>query len=343
MYDLEISMNNRTNRQLMEERIKFLRIRHAQKHGLKDRIRSLLLGGTVMHERRTCITYNAESFNENNSILFTGQCLLKKDENLECPVTLQDAIECEVLRDLLEKHPMPAVCMYPDSIYREFMKGFSENDVDEKNVEIATDKYMRFRRIMLPGVQHIRISDFNGKFTGEIFGEERERLSGEVRRIYGGRLLPESQTHSLQKVLLDYGFKTIILPSIIGYGNRNIVIFAEPAEICSVYAAEIAGRALGKDIKIGLLGNLPVPSLEFLIDRKIDMYSANRNARIYLNESDSEVRKKLDAEPDFCAVSVYLSPLTTTDQLTDARKSRKKEEIAEILMEQIKVFRRYVE
>src|SRR3989344_6302905 len=133
MYDLEISTDNRTNRQLMEERIKFLRIRHAQKHGLKDRIRSLLLRCTVMHERRTCITYNAESFNETNAMLFTGQCLLKKDENLECPVTLQDAIECERLKTLLKVHPIPAVCMYPDSVYREFIKGWSGNDTDERS------------------------------------------------------------------------------------------------------------------------------------------------------------------------------------------------------------------
>ena len=40
-------------------------------------------------ERKSCLTYNAESFNEYNTILFTGQCLLKKDE-----------IEIEILREV---------------------------------------------------------------------------------------------------------------------------------------------------------------------------------------------------------------------------------------------------
>lgn len=342
MYGFETLTDNRTNRQLMEERTKLLRRKNCERYALKDKSNSPLLKDTAMQERKTCLTYNAESLDENNAVLFTGQCLLKKEENLECPVTLQDAIECERLKTLLEKYPLPAVCMYPDSVYREFIKGWSGNDANEKDIDVATEIYLKFRRKVLPEVEHIRTSELQS-FGEPISKEELEIARKQIRKIYGGRILTDGQEHPLQRVLLDYGLKTIHITSKMGYGAKNIVIFAEPDEICSVHATAVVANTLGMNIKIGLLGQLPVPSLDFLLDREIIMYSANRKSRIYLSESDADIRRKLETESDFCAVSTYLSPLTTREQLEYAKKSRNKGDMVEILMEQIVRFRKYLE
>lgn len=343
-YEFETLTDNRINKQLMVERINLLRRRHGEKHGLRDRSKSPLLRDTVMQMRKTNITYNAESFGERKTVIFTGQCLLKKNEDLECPVTLQDAIECARLNTLLEAHPVPAVCMYPDSTYANFIHGWSGAEADENDIDAATNIYMGFRGRMLHNVKHVRVSDIQRELDERtsLSTEEKERLKGKIRRIYGGRLLGEGQEHPLQEVLLEYGIKAVVLPSIIGYEEVNIAIFAEPAEICSTYAAEIVNKALNRKNQIGLLGQLPVPSLNYLVDRELDMYSAGRESRIHLHETDREIRKKLEAEPDFCLVTLCLSPLTTEAQLEEVGKSRDRNEGIDVIMEQVNKFRRYL-
>ena len=346
MYGYDIQIDNRTNKQLIKEMIKLLKIKHGERHGLKNKSNSPLLEGTIMQKRGTCMTYNAELLNEENALLFTGQCLIKEDDDPECPITLQDAVECARLRALLELHPLPALCMYPDSTYAKFIQGWSGRDVDEKSIHAATDRYIAFRKNMLPGVEHIRVSDFqeviDQQISGQLSQEERNSLRTRIKRIYGGRFLRAGQEHPLQEVILEYGIKTVLLPSLKGYGNRDIAVFAEPAEVCSVYSTEFVSMALRKDTEIGLIAQLPVPSLEFLIDRKLDMYSARREARIHLNEPDGVIRRKLEAEPDFCLVSLALSPLTTEAQLDELGKSRKREEGIDLMMGQIEEFRRYL-
>ncbi len=336
----EIETDNRTNQQVMVERIKTLRRRHCGEQGLKDRSKSPLLTDTVMQNRKTTITYNAEDFNEEDTIIFTGQCLLKKEEDLECPVTLQDAVECARLNTLLEAHPVPVVCMYPDSTYAEFIHGWSGVEANENDIDTATDIYMGFRGRMLPKVEHVRLSEVN--LDGVIHLPEKGRLTTQIRRIYGGRLLMDGQEHPLQRVLMEYGIKTIALPVFFGYEGKNIAIFAEPDETSSTYAAEIVNGVVGMVGQIGLLGQLPVPSLNYLVDRELDMYSAVRENRIHLHEDDLGIRRKLEAEPDFCLVTLCLSPLTTEAQLDEIGKSRDRNVGIDILMEQINEFRRYL-
>lgn len=345
MYESGHYNNNKTNRQLTEEMIRLLRRRHGEKHGLKDKAKSPLLKDTLMLERKTCITYNAGSLDE-SAVLFTGQCLLKKGDDLECPVTFQDAVECARLNELLKVHTIPTICMYPDSTYAKFIRGWSGANVSENDINTTTKAYIEFRGRILPNIKHVRVSDFQEEIDKvvkkHIPDEERDILRKKIRRIYGGRLLKDGREHPLQEVLLEYGIKTILLPSIIGYENRDIGVFAEPAEICSTYAAEMVSRALDMNIQIGLIGQLPVPSLEFLIDRELDMYSARRESRIHLNETDSQIRAKLEAEPDFCLVSLYLSPLTTEEQLQEIGKSRDRRAGTDIMVDQIREFRRYL-
>ena len=346
LYTSTIRIETETNRQLMEKRVKSLRIDHGQKHGLKDKAASPLIRDTILKKRKICISYNAESLEEENTVLFTGQCLLKEDEDLECPVTLDDAIECATLRHLLETSSMPAICMYPDSVYKEFVLGWSGKEVGEREIELATEKFMAFRRRMLPDrVEHVRTSEVEEQINSllpENFLEQKEILKRKIRRIYGGRVLSDGQEHHLQEVILNYGIKTIILPVMLGYKNKDVVLFAEPQEVCSVYAAELASKALNRNIRIGLLGQLPVPSLTFLIDKKIDMYSAGRDSRIHLNEPDNEVRRKLEERPTFCLLSLYLSPLTTEEQLQEIGKSKDRKIGIDLMIEQIRAFRGYL-
>ena len=148
-------------------------------------------------------------------------------------------------------------------------------------------------------------------------------------------------THPLQKTVLEYGIKEIVLPLIAGHGDRDIVVFAEPDEICSVKAAELVRGELHMNNQIGLIGQLPLPSLEFPLRGKIRMYSANRDDRIHLNENDTEIKTKLESDPLFSLLVLELSPLTTRDQLEYVMGSRDRKIGIDLLMEQIKLFREY--
>lgn len=337
--------DNRLNHDIMRSSLATLRERNASRYGLPNKVpskHSRLIGGTTLYERRTTLGYNLDSLNEETTVLFTGQCLVKDEENLECPITLEDAIECERLKELLQKHPMPAICMYPDSTYVKFVEAWSGDRVSSEIVSSTTQKYVKFRTRIIPGITHLITSEVDAKLQS-MTPPDTDDLEKRVRRIYGGRVLENGQTHPLQRTVLQYGIDEILLPMIAEHGDKDIVVFAEPDEICSIRAAELVRDALGIRKQIGLIGQLPLPSLGFPLGGKIRMYSASRKDRIHLNEDDSQIRKKLESDPFFSLLGLQLSPLTTNEQLEYLMKSRDRNIGIDMLMEQIKLFRRYVE
>lgn len=336
--------DDRLNREVILRSVANLREKSASRYGLRNKVPvsySNLIGGTILYERRALLGYNLDPLTEENAVLFTGQCLIKDNEDLECPITLEDAAECERLKELVQRHPMPVVCMYPDSTYIEFIKGWSGEHVTEEMVNDATEKYIIFRRRILPGIIHYRTSELEEEVKAVINHLEIGNLQRQVRRIYGGRTLGHDDAHPLQKTVLEYGIKEIALPLIAGYGDRDIVVFAEPDEICSVKAAELVRGELHMNNQIGLIGQLPLPSLGFPLRGKIRMYSANRDDRIHLNENDAEIKTKLESDPLFSLLVLQLSPLTTRDQLEYIMGSRDRKIGIDLLMEQIKLFREY--
>ncbi len=335
-------VDNRTNSEAMVNLMANLRKRNASRYGLKEGVpRSYLIGGTSMHERRGCLGYNLSGIND-NVVLFTGQCLVKDREDKECPVTLEDALECEKLRDLLEKNPVPTVCMYPDSMYKAFIEAWSGKEADDKTIDLATERYIQFRKSMLPGIAHVRTSEIEDRLAGFMKRDMNHIRTG-IRRIYGGRVLKEGQEHQLQQTILEYGIKMVALPIIAGHENKSVVVFAEPDEICSVKAAESVAEELGVNVSFALIGQIPLPSIDFPSSGRIRMYSAEREKRIHLNESDESIRKKFGNDINLLLLSLYSSPLTSGSDLEHIGRSKDRLVGIDLMMQQIDRFRSHLQ
>jgi hypothetical protein len=330
--------DRRLNREVMPKLAKDLRKMNAARYRLKQKPPiSYLTSNTSLSRRNLLIGYN-NSERLGNTLVFTGQCLLKDQEDLECPVTIEDAIECERLAEILSKTPTPSVCIYPDSTYVNFIAGWSGESADQRAVETCTKIYMRFRDRILPNVTHIKTSDYEQEIKRILAetGVDIVKLRSEIRRIYGGRIVENGQSHSLQQSVLEYGIKGCLIPKILERTEKTTVTFAEPDEICSVSASQIFAREVGFDTEFSLIGQVPLPPVEY--DRQnVRMYSALRAKRIHINETSTARSKFLD-NPEFLLLYLYMSPLTTEDQLAYIGKSRDRRIGIDIAMEQIKKF-----
>ena len=344
MFDYEIPEDRRPNSEVMTKLAKTLRIMNAGRYGLKDRFSAnYLVAGTTLARRNLLIGYNNSS-QPGNTFIFTGQCLVKDQEDTECPVTIEDALECERLAEILAANPTPCVCIYPDSTYSNFVAGWSGEDVNESVIESCTLNYIRFRERILPQIIHVRTSDHEHEIKRILaeLGVDIPSLRSNVRRIYGGRVLKKDASHSLQQSVLEYGVKACLIPRILGRREKYSVTFAEPDEICSVSAAQLFDTAIGSGMDFSLVGHVPLPPVEY--DRRnVRMYSAGRDKRIHLNESNSEIRSKLLDNPNFLLLYLYMSPLTTDDQLSYIGKSRDRRIGIEVAMDQVSKFKQYLE
>lgn len=315
-----------------------------------------LFEGTFLKERDIAIPYGVNgNLTSENTVVFAGQCLLKRNENSECPITLEDIIDTLKLRDFLERTGLPAVCMIPDSIYldRKFLDPWFGRITDlgeiRRRVEDFTELYIKVRSRITPSVKNIRTSEIEKELNAASNRLSLSKLVPQIRQVYGGRFLGRKEEyHPLSPTILDYGLISMLLPQAAGYPGRNVLVFAEPDEICSVKAAETIIRErrskLDYDESVGLIGQIPLPPLNFPPElKKNRMYGAPPIYRIHLNESDEEIRKKLMERPDFAVVTVYMSPVTDKDEFDYLRLYGEREDAVDILMGQIKEFRRYVE
>ena len=259
---------------------------------------------------------------------------------MECPVTLEDAMECERLKEILENSGVPCICMYPDSTYVDFSKS-SGKEIDRKTIERATEAYIAFRTSALPEIIHVKTSEYEDKIKEMVGSLDMSSLAGKVRRVYGGRLLRPGQSHTLQNTIIEYGIKAAILPGIMELTGECVVTFAEPDEICSVLAAEIAGRELGMSTKFSLIGQIPLPSMSYASGfGDVRMYSAGRERRIHINESNEAIRAKFEQDTDLLLIALYMSPLTTEAELKIIGKSLDRMEGMDVMMQQIEKFRK---
>ncbi len=343
MYEFD-SAPERTNHEFTSGLMKKLRKANASRYGLKERVpHTYLLEGTALQRRKLCLGYNTAHARPDNTVLFTGQCIVKSEEDIECPVTLEDAIECEALREILNKNNVPAICIYPDSTYASFAEAWSGKRLDRKTIDDAAEKYMAFRKSVLPDMAHVRTSEVEGEIKKHIGQRDFRHLTGRIRRVYGGRLLRENETHALQNTVFEYGLYAALLPDIMGFRGEHVVTFAEPDEICSVKGAEIAGNELGSSRKFSLIGQIALPSLNYFGgDGRIRMYSAGREQRIHLNEKDEAIRAKLEEDTDLLLVALYMSPLTTEDELEIIGKSLDRRIGIDVVMQQVAKFRKHL-
>ncbi len=329
----------RKNSEVMEDLVSMLTRHSASKYRLKAKSPySALVKGTTMYERKTYLGYNLDKLNIENTVIITGRCPLRADADLECPVTLEDAIESLRLRELLEKNPIPTIFMYGDLNDEELSNICSERKVDEKIVKKAEEKSIEFRKRILPeSVKYYEINSVKESLPIDV-----EHLKSRTKRIYRGREVKDGEEHPLQRAIANYGMKTILLPELDGHSGKNIAVFGEPDEICSIVVAEMVRDELGKNIGIGLIGQLPLPSLGYPIEGNIRMQcDEDRNRRIYLNENDSIIKDKLK-DYRLTLVALQLSPLTTDEQLKEIGKSIDRNAGIDLLMEQINQFRKYL-
>ncbi len=333
----------RTNHEIALGLLKKLRKTSASMYGLKERMPyTYLLEGTALQRRQLCLGYNTNSIAPGKTVMLTGQCIVKDDEELECPVTLEDALECEKLKEILQKSGVPSVCIYPDSTYADFSKSSGKN-IDRKTIERATEAYVAFRTSALPEIIHVKTSEYEDKIKETVGSLDMSSLAGKVRRVYGGRLLRPGQSHSLQNTIIEYGLKAAVLPCIVGLTGECVVTFAEPDEICSVLAAEMVGKELEMPAKFSLIGQIPLPSMSYTSGfGDIRMYSAGRERRIHLNECNETIRAKFEQDTDILLVALYMSPLTTEDELEIIGKSLDRREGMDVMMQQIEKFRKHL-
>ncbi|MBI4162369.1 MAG: hypothetical protein HY513_01690 [Candidatus Aenigmarchaeota archaeon] len=344
MYEFDSAPPESTNNEITAGLIKQLRKANASRYGLKERMpRTYLLEDTTLQRRKLCLGYNTSHARPDNTVLFTGQCIVKSEEDTECPVTLEDAIECETLREILNKTKVPVICMYPDSTYESFAEAWSGKKVDRRTIDVAAEKYMAFRRNVLPDVTHVRTSEVDDEVRKHIGQLDLKRLTGRIRRVYGGMVLRENEAHALQNTVLEYGFYAALLPDIMSFNGEHVVTFAEPDEICSVKAAGIAGSELYSIRKFSLIGQIALPSLDYFCGHgRIRMYSTARDQRIHLNETDTAIRAKLEKDTDFLLVALYMSPLTSEDELAQIGKSMDRKAGIDVMVEQVRKFRTYL-
>lgn len=341
----------------IDELVRGLRQLNLERYRLDDEpLSHPLLEGTFLEERGIVVPYGLdENFTLDNTVVFTGQCLLKHDENPECPVTLEDIIDVLKLQDFLAKTQLPAVCMIPDSIYldKKFLDPWFGGTVDlreiRERIERFSDLYIRVRSRVTPSVRHMRTSEIERELNAARTRLSTHSLIPNIRQVYGGRFLDRKEsTHPLSSTILDYGSIMLLMPEKAGYGERNVVAFAEPDEICSVKAAQTIVQErkerLRSDTSVGLIGQIPLPPLYFPPElKKNRMYGASPTYRIHLNETDEQIRRKLLEHPEFASLAVYMSPLTDRDELDYLRAFGEKEDAVDVLMPQIKQFRSYME
>lgn len=346
-----------SNSTSIDELVRDLRQLNLERYRLDDEpLSHPLLEGTFLKERGIVVTHGlGKNFTSDNTIVFAGQCLLKHDENPECPVTLEDVIDVLKLRDFLVKTQLPAVCMIPDSVYldKKFLDPWFGGTVDlreiRERVERFSELYIRVRSRITPSVRHVRTSEIEKELNAARTRLSIHSLIPNVRQVYGGRFLGSKEsTHPLSSTILDYGLITLLMPENTGYGGRNVVVFAEPDEICSVKAAQTIVQErkdkLKSDTSVGLIGQIPLPPLYFPPElKKNRMYGAPPTYRIHLNETDRQIRRKLLEYPDFALLAVYMSPLTEKDEFDYLRVFGEKEDAVDVLMPQIREFRRYME
>ncbi len=306
--------------------LKNLLKRNASRYGLKEKMPpSGILDGTTLRERRTVLGTDSSVLKASNTVLFTGQCLVKSEENLECPITLEDAIECERLKEIMEKKSLAGICFLPDSVYGQYLS-LEKKQVPETTLQRATQAYDAFRRLMVPNLKIVRLSEVATitELSHELEKPEiKARLLSKIRRVYGGRPLKPGQRHPLQELLINYGLAELEVPRHCGYENKDIALFAEPDEICSLKAAEAIAVELGRTNQLALIGAIALPAIDYFENGEIRMYSAKRSSRLHLDESETAIRDKLATHPAWAITALALSPLTPTEMLEDLHSKPK--------------------
>ncbi len=343
MYTSEETQAKRNNERARDG-LRFLRQNNAGRYGLKERTPTTpIIEGTTLATRKTTLRLNCETIDPANAVIFTGQCLVKKEEDENCPITLEDAIECELLGELVAKSKLPALCMLPDSVYASYISAEGRS-VEQRTVSRAADIYSAFRKAMVPEIQLVRTSEIH---AGERLNEDTtERLVERITRIYAGRVLKNGERHPVQKTILQYGLATLDVPKHLGYADKDIVVFAEPDEVCSMRAAEAICQERRITTKLALIGQIATPGLSYFNTFNkgpIRMFSGVKQQRIHLNENDDLIRTKLAAQPLFTLVTLLLSPRTTEEQLQQIGKSYDPLAAVEPLLEQVKHYKKIVE
>lgn len=309
------------------------------------------LGSTSLIDRMLALNYNLGSLNGDITI-FTGVCLVKKDEDIEYPVTLEDAIECSKLDEVRKAGNLPVVCMYPDEEYSMNVSDYQGSGEDRKKVQKIAEKQMHFRGSMIPGIINIPTSEHR---------EEIDRRLNELlplRRMlrhgyYGITFSPPQDPTPMHTLLMRYGIATILLPEVAGYPSHNILVFAEPPEKVSVAAAEMILKETNDPRQIALLGQLPLPRLD-MSDfgrnlhgyKPLRMFDAPRESRIHLNEADNQIRSKLNEHPFSTVMYLYMSSLTPEEMLKRLNKTTDmnsiKSDCIDLVMDQIDLFRTHL-
>ncbi|MDO8660648.1 MAG: hypothetical protein Q7K43_02045, partial [Candidatus Woesearchaeota archaeon] len=168
----------------------------------------------------------------------------------------------------------------------------------------------------------------------------RETVLNQITRIYSGRILKNCQRHPLQELLLKYGIATIEICRILAGEGKDIVVFGEPDEVCSVHVANIVAKALNREEKVAFIGQIPLPAIDYFdFDGRIRMYGATRSGRIHLNESDDCIKTKLEEHHTWTLVALALSPLTTNAQLEEIGALDKPTKAVDLLMQQIQTYK----
>lgn len=347
LLDTTIDSNQKLIRRALRRLLKY----NTSIYGLRETMRSAwILDGTTLKERHTVIGTDCTTLRPDNTVLFTGQCLVKKEEDLQCPITLEDAIECERLKEVVLKKDLDCFCMLPDMIYASYLNA-ERITTPAESVQRATQVYAAFRQLMIPGIRVVKLSEMemDSGVSQRIDSPMIKReLTSKIRRIYGGRVLKPGQQHPLQSLLINYGLVTLEIPRHFAAGDKDIAIFAEPDEICSLRAAEAIVSELGRPNKLGLVGSLALPSLSYFEKETgtevgdIRMYSTPRSERIHLNEDNDLIKAKLEKHPLFTLTALILSPLTSAEELKTVEKQTSYKLAVEILMEQTIKYKKLV-
>jgi hypothetical protein len=302
----------------------------ASGHGLSRRIPYLNgLENVQAYRRRILLGYGFQNFFGKNSLenyaMFIGQCLVKKhEEDLDCPITLEDAIETYNAADLANALNLPVVSFFPDAEYSRFL-----DKRLKRSLECITEKFCKFKSRIMPNAVQVRTSEYEKELL-EL--EKRfEDLAFFVKRAYGRSFTTSihfrTSPHKMQKVVLRYAIDELWLPERL-LEKHNVLVVASPEESCSVEAAQMLIQRAGMEKLISQLATLPVPSLDL---REQRMFDAKRDQRIHLNEEPSTIRRKLNST--MASAILYISPLTKEKQVEDLLYSS--EESVEILIEQI--------
>lgn len=345
MYGMFDLVSEQAISELTRKGLKKLMQHNGGRYGLSLKMpRHELVDGTSLAERKTVLGHELIQLRLDNTVLFTGQCLVKKEEHEACPVTLEDAIECERLNELTTAKNLTGVCLLPDFEYKGFMEG-SGDHVDDKILKRATDVYERFRAAMVRQVTCVRSSSIAEQLRDpELLARAREVIP-DIRRIYRGRVLKAREDHPLQKIVFAYALDTVLLSKQKSPG-KDIVVFGEPDEICSASAAALIAKKLGEQVHVGLVGNIALPAIDYfnlLGGGTIRMYSAGRKGRIHLDESIDEIRAKLLDSVGVAGIALTLIPSVSTAELESVGRYTRPEPMVDLLVEHVKRYKKVVE